>query len=181
MIKSGAVFVFSVEESGIKRWTGEIAFITQTASAYDADGLLWSPSRIVGNFLVGSSTFMTPLYADHRWVYCKVYREINERTSSRGSHKKPYPLDSSSRGLSTHRTSPDQTSAAFKGPGHLLQTHGSTDQGTFKLNGLIKKVCSVIHAIVSSAHGVSADNYSDGRGVRPSPDIILHVRGYPVR
>lgn len=36
MIKSGAVFVFSVEESGIKRWT---------------DGLLWSPSRIVGNFL----------------------------------------------------------------------------------------------------------------------------------
>jgi Gti1/Pac2 family transcription factor len=37
MIKSGAVFVFGVEESGIKRWT---------------DGLLWSPSRIVGNFLV---------------------------------------------------------------------------------------------------------------------------------
>ncbi|KAJ3711332.1 Gti1/Pac2 family-domain-containing protein [Lentinula raphanica] len=36
MIKSGAVFIFSVEESGIKRWT---------------DGLLWSPSRIVGNFL----------------------------------------------------------------------------------------------------------------------------------
>jgi hypothetical protein len=27
MIKSGAVFVFSVEESGIKRWTGEITFV----------------------------------------------------------------------------------------------------------------------------------------------------------
>lgn len=38
MIKSGSTFVFGVEESGIKRWT---------------DGLLWSPSRIVGNFLVG--------------------------------------------------------------------------------------------------------------------------------
>ncbi|KAF7977138.1 hypothetical protein HWV62_4541 [Athelia sp. TMB] len=37
MIKSGAVFTFSVEESGIKRWT---------------DGRLWSPSRIDGNFLV---------------------------------------------------------------------------------------------------------------------------------
>lgn len=37
MVFSGAVFIFSVEESGIKRWT---------------DGLLWSPSRIVGNFLV---------------------------------------------------------------------------------------------------------------------------------
>lgn len=40
MIRSGAVFVFSVEESGIKRWT---------------DGRLWSPSRIVGNFLVSLS------------------------------------------------------------------------------------------------------------------------------
>jgi Gti1/Pac2 family len=56
MIKSGAVFVFSVEESGIKRWTGEIAFIAQRAPAYKVDGLLWSPSRIVGNFLVRSST-----------------------------------------------------------------------------------------------------------------------------
>jgi hypothetical protein len=32
MIRSGAVFVFSVEESGIKRWTGEIAFITKRSS-----------------------------------------------------------------------------------------------------------------------------------------------------
>jgi hypothetical protein len=37
MVKSGAVFVFDVGESGIKRWT---------------DGLSWTPSRIIGNFLV---------------------------------------------------------------------------------------------------------------------------------
>ena len=37
MIRSGAVFVFCVEESGIKRWK---------------EGLSWSPSRIVGNFHV---------------------------------------------------------------------------------------------------------------------------------
>ena len=37
MIRSGAVFIFSVDESGIKRWT---------------EGLQWSPSRIAGNFLV---------------------------------------------------------------------------------------------------------------------------------
>ena len=37
MIVSGAVFVFDVEESGIRRWT---------------DGRLFSPSRIDGNFLV---------------------------------------------------------------------------------------------------------------------------------
>ncbi|TFK98199.1 Gti1/Pac2 family-domain-containing protein [Pterulicium gracile] len=50
MIKSGAVFVFSVAESGIKRWT---------------DGMLWSPSRIQGNFL--------------------VYRELSEKGYTRNS------------------------------------------------------------------------------------------------
>ncbi|THV02130.1 hypothetical protein K435DRAFT_653982 [Dendrothele bispora CBS 962.96] len=49
LIKSGAVFIFGVEESGIKRWT---------------DGLLWSPSRIAGNFL--------------------VYKEMNERARRHG-------------------------------------------------------------------------------------------------
>jgi Gti1/Pac2 family transcription factor len=37
MITSGAVFIFGVKESGIKRWT---------------DSMVWSPSRIVNNFLV---------------------------------------------------------------------------------------------------------------------------------
>jgi len=36
-IRSGSVFVFDEQESGIRRWT---------------DGRLWSPSRIMGNFLV---------------------------------------------------------------------------------------------------------------------------------
>ncbi|KAL8276189.1 hypothetical protein RQP46_011401 [Phenoliferia psychrophenolica] len=36
-VVSGAVFVFDEEETGIKRWT---------------DGLSWSPSRTLGNFLV---------------------------------------------------------------------------------------------------------------------------------
>jgi hypothetical protein len=37
LIRSGQVFVFDERESGIKRWT---------------DGLVWSPSRILWNFLV---------------------------------------------------------------------------------------------------------------------------------
>lgn len=37
LIRSGSVFVFDEEESGIRRWT---------------DGRLWSPSRILGNFLI---------------------------------------------------------------------------------------------------------------------------------
>lgn len=45
LILSGAVFVFSVEESGMKRWT---------------DGRVWSPSRIVGNFLVSAAIYEPP-------------------------------------------------------------------------------------------------------------------------
>ncbi|WVF66293.1 hypothetical protein IAT40_001033 [Kwoniella sp. CBS 6097] len=41
MVQSGAVFVFDEHESGIKRWT---------------DGLVWSPSRILHNFLVYRET-----------------------------------------------------------------------------------------------------------------------------
>ncbi|WVR03339.1 hypothetical protein IAU60_000330 [Kwoniella sp. DSM 27419] len=41
MVQSGAVFVFDESESGIKRWT---------------DGLVWSPSRILGNFLIYRET-----------------------------------------------------------------------------------------------------------------------------
>lgn len=37
LIRSGSVFVFDEKESGIRRWT---------------DGRLWSPSRILGNFLI---------------------------------------------------------------------------------------------------------------------------------
>jgi len=42
IVRSGAVFVFSVEESGIRRWT---------------EGLSWSASRIAGNFLVSTFHF----------------------------------------------------------------------------------------------------------------------------
>lgn len=43
VITSGAIFVFSVEESGMKRWR---------------DGLFWTPSRIDGNFLVSGSAVL---------------------------------------------------------------------------------------------------------------------------
>jgi hypothetical protein len=46
MIVSGACFVFDENESGIKRWT---------------DGYVWSPSRILGNFLV-SQRIIEQLY-----------------------------------------------------------------------------------------------------------------------
>ncbi|KAK1221942.1 hypothetical protein PQX77_015232 [Marasmius sp. AFHP31] len=134
MIKSGAVFIFSVDESGIKRWT---------------DGLLWSPSRIVGNFL--------------------VYREINERASSRGGNqKKTYPSDDS-RALSIQRNSPG-LSGGYKG------SSGSSDQGTFKPGGLIKKTITVT-IDGSDLHLISyytSEDIRAGKLKRPSsrPDIM---------
>lgn len=62
----------------------------------------------------------------------QVYREINERTSSRGGHKKPYPGDQSPTRSLIRRGSPEQIPTGFKG--HVA------DQGTFKAGGLIKKV-----------------------------------------
>lgn len=50
MVQSGAVFVFDEHESGIKRWT---------------DGLVWSPSRILGNFLVSNER----IHTEYRFVY----------------------------------------------------------------------------------------------------------------
>ncbi|KAJ3743933.1 Gti1/Pac2 family-domain-containing protein [Lentinula detonsa] len=136
MIKSGAVFIFSVEESGIKRWT---------------DGLLWSPSRIVGNFL--------------------VYREINERASSRGNHKKTYTGDDS-RNSPIHRNSPG-LSSGYKASS---SAQSGSDQGTFKPNGLIKKTITVTIE-GSDLHLISyytSEDIRNGRLKRPSsrPDIM---------
>jgi hypothetical protein len=49
LIASGSVFVFSETEAGIKRWT---------------DGLIWSPSRIIGNFLVYRELVKRPSAGD---------------------------------------------------------------------------------------------------------------------
>ncbi|TFY60218.1 hypothetical protein EVJ58_g5296 [Rhodofomes roseus] len=58
MITSGSVFVFDEDESGIKRWT---------------DGFFWSPSRILGNFL--------------------LYRETEKRGAGHRSTRVEQPLE----------------------------------------------------------------------------------------
>ncbi|KAF7966604.1 hypothetical protein HWV62_37793 [Athelia sp. TMB] len=64
MIASGSVIIFSVQESGMKRWR---------------DGLLWSPSRIEGNFLVykemDTYSRVDQQYASER--YPKVFVKVD--------------------------------------------------------------------------------------------------------
>lgn len=88
---------------------------------------------------------------------CQVYREINERTSSRGSHRKPYPNDEATRAL-VRRNSPDSLSGAYKV--QLTGAHGGGDQGTFKPNGLIKKVSKLGRYGRRITHWIRTDYHS---------------------
>ena len=86
LIRSGSVFVFDEEESGIRRWT---------------DGRLWSPSRILGNFL--------------------IYREL-ERKGSRVSKAAAFPF--SSKRLSKFENNSDSVCASTTIPTPILPKTG---------------------------------------------------------
>jgi hypothetical protein len=64
MIHSGAVFLFDEHESGIKRWT---------------DGIVWSPSRILGNFLVSPILFNTDPMLTRRYIERSTIEPTIER------------------------------------------------------------------------------------------------------
>lgn len=78
MVKSGAVFIFSVEESGIKRWT---------------EGLAWSQSRISGNFLVGKVLLPRPWDTSDNSTALSGGRgsECSYRPAARGHPNLPTP------------------------------------------------------------------------------------------
>ncbi|KAK2594452.1 Global transcription regulator sge1 [Conoideocrella luteorostrata] len=116
-IKSGNVFIYEEHASGIKRWT---------------DGVSWSPSRILGNFL--------------------IYREL----------EKPFPPGEKKRALKKKKTSPGgigkpDINSRLSISGHTsTATDSSVDKDTeraligslvdsypFKTDGLIKKTISI--------------------------------------
>lgn len=113
MITSGSVFVFDEDESGIKRWT---------------DGFFWSPSRILGNFL--------------------LYRETDKRGSGhRGGKSDPdvndqYHLDGVKvEGQSLSRPKADDGHALSVDKQRERILMGSlTNSFKFKPDGLMKKV-----------------------------------------
>ncbi|ORZ24574.1 Gti1/Pac2 family-domain-containing protein [Absidia repens] len=101
LVRSGSVFVFDEKDSGIKRWT---------------DGLVWSPSRILGNFL--------------------IYRELDKRIPKR----KRALVDSGHTRLRSN--SADQSTTDRHKERQLV---GSlSDAYNFKEDGLIKKTMSLI-------------------------------------
>ncbi|KAI9314863.1 Gti1/Pac2 family-domain-containing protein [Dichotomocladium elegans] len=125
MIQSGSVFVFDERESGIKRWT---------------DGYVWSPSRILGNFL--------------------IYRELDKRSPSKRGSFSSAPLASAGEGnisstnnrqrsYSADQSSVGSAAGAIGAAGRHQQLDrrlvGSlSDSYKFRKNGLIKKTMSIV-------------------------------------
>ncbi|KAI8647052.1 Gti1/Pac2 family-domain-containing protein [Parasitella parasitica] len=144
-IKSGTVFVFDEKDSGIKRWT---------------DGLVWSPSRILGNFL--------------------IYRELDGRESL--YQKLPIEYDSPYLPIPAQQHQQQQLGIQDALEPHLGELSNEererernlvgslTDTYKFRKGGLIKKTIS-IHLNGSTQHMISYYTRSDvleGRLATPS-------------
>ena len=132
MITSGSVFVFDEDESGIKRWT---------------DGFFWSPSRILGNFLLYRETDKRG--AGHRGRSDRDNNEsssgsllVNEHagyTDNKDNHSLSRPKgDVNHLGLDKHR--------------ERSLVGSLTNSYKFKPDGMMKKVRSVLSS--SSTHSV---------------------------
>lgn len=114
MITSGSVFVFDEDESGIKRWT---------------DGFFWSPSRILGNFLLYRETDKRG--AGHRGARSDSAddHQYNDGTRPDGHSLSRPKGESSSSGLDRHR--------------ERVLVGSLTNSYKFKSDGLMKKTFSL--------------------------------------
>ncbi|KAA1470745.1 hypothetical protein DENSPDRAFT_72615 [Dentipellis sp. KUC8613] len=120
MITSGSVFVFDEDESGIKRWT---------------DGYFWSPSRILGNFLLYRETEKRG--AGHRGARTEV-TEVTEPAQNADGSKDGQALsrprgETSRLGIDRHRerslVGSLTNSYKFKSGGMMKKTFSLTING----------------------------------------------------
>ncbi|TQV92351.1 Gti1/Pac2 family protein [Cordyceps javanica] len=149
LIKSGNIFIYEEHSSGIKRWT---------------DGVSWSPSRILGNFL--------------------IYREL----------EKPFPPGEKKRALKKSKKSPQGIAKpeALSHPNMSYVTAGLdqsantkdqersligslVDSYPFKTDGLVKKTISISYQGVAH-HMVSyynVDDVTSGKLDTPTNSILM--------
>lgn len=140
LIRSGSVFIYEENASGIKRWT---------------DGVTWSPSRILGNFLVYRELDKPFPPGEKK----RAMKKPNRRPSRPGE---PYPppgqrpgdYASSSPTSSFGNNERQPTDAERQLIGSLIDSYG------FKVNGLVKKTMSVTVQGVTH-HLVSYYNVED--------------------
>ena len=147
MITSGSVFVFDEDESGIKRWT---------------DGFFWSPSRILGNFLLYRETEKRG--AGHRGA--RNDAEQGGDQSSGDATKSEGQTLSRPRGETTRLGIDRQRERSLVG--------SLTNSYKFKSGGMMKKVC-LIYFI---SNGISTCYYlfsfrATGRSIAHTPANIF--------
>lgn len=166
LVRSGTVFIYEENSSGIKRWT---------------DGVTWSPSRILGNFLVYRE-LEKPFPPGEKK---RAMKKANRRPVPSTRPGEPYPRHDSN----VHAYSPTPPTSAF---GERTQQNdmeralvGSlVDSYGFKDSGLVKKTMSVTvsgvtHHLVSyySVEDVLRGSlnppsmHHELRFVRPRPEL----------
>ncbi|KAI1328496.1 Gti1/Pac2 family-domain-containing protein [Xylariaceae sp. FL0255] len=130
LIKSGNVFIYEEHSSGIKRWT---------------DGVPWSPSRILGNFL---------LYRELEKPFTPGEKKRAIKKKTDGGVQKSVSNTSRSNSITgfpdgINAEASTATGNSVSGAnGHDANRHliGSlVDSYTFKKGGLVKKTISVVH------------------------------------
>lgn len=163
LIRSGNVFIYEEHSSGIKRWT---------------DGISWSPSRILGNFLVYRE--LVPSTGPNEKK--RALKKAVKRPSTGGITKTtaptqapPAPATQLAQTLNSSSTSFDESqNSGARDP--MRELVGSlTESYDFRDGGLVKKTISIRHRGVSH-HLVSYYSIEDAQSTRlriPSQDPEL--------
>jgi len=149
MITSGSVFVFDEDESGIKRWT---------------DGFFWSPSRILGNFL--------------------LYRETDKRGSTHRSARGESELNDGityadgtrMEGQQLSRSRADGMGVNVDKQRERTLVGSLTNSYKFKPDGLMKKV-SFVEFLSISVDVFLLDFFRHYWWCCPAFDFLLQSRG----
>ena len=161
LVRSGSVFIYEENSSGIKRWT---------------DGVTWSPSRILGNFLVYRE-LEKPFPPGEKK---RAMKKANRRPVPSTRPGEPYPRHDSSNG-SNAGYSPTSPSGPFGDRPHQSEVEralvGSlVDSYGFKDSGLVKKTMSVT-VLGITHHLVSYYSVEDVmRGVLNPPSMVESLR-----
>ncbi|KAF2768707.1 hypothetical protein EJ03DRAFT_273603, partial [Teratosphaeria nubilosa] len=148
LIKSGSIFIYEENASGIKRWT---------------DGVAWSPSRILGNFLI---------YRELEKPFPPGEKKRAMKRKRQSIPGEPYPRRDSDENDSSELNNPltpPEPELERSLIGSLVDSYG------FRSDGLVKKTMSIsVNGI--SHHMVSyykVDDVKNGMLPRPLSDPRL--------
>ncbi|KAJ2990985.1 hypothetical protein NUW58_g2692 [Xylaria curta] len=165
LIRSGSIFIYEEHSSGVKRWT---------------DGLNWSPSRILGNFLIYRETVEEENESGEKK---RAKRRKGNRGVTKSSSSKTPP--SRQKPMLAERTAEELAAIARENDENKFLIGSLVDSYDFKKSGLVKKTVSVefqgvIHHLVSyytvddvkSGRMQWVVNAAELRGIRPRHELL---------